>query len=332
MVNNFFVKCLLFVCFLVLPFKSANSAEYTTTGSVDFGVIMQNSLPSVIPVTSNGQRDEAGTQGVYKAQNPTVSNVLKFTSSGWGGIYNDKIRFPTNQTSGTITDGGCTFEISNLNPNENEIFMSDNAHDFYFSLTLSISNFCTPDVTYSGTFNVTYEVTSCLFGAICGSYTSYTIPFQYSFKIEEPLGADEIQPLNFGAIMPILDGTGTVTIAPEDESVSVTGDIKYFYSGYSRGIYQIYGIGNRMVNITMPSSVTISNITENNGDTMIVDNFKVSSTFAYTQTSDGAKVEIPLNDVSFDSFSNFFVGATLHVGAGVSAGTYRGEYTILLSY
>ena len=65
---------------------------------------------------------------------------------------------------------------------------------------------------------------------------------------------------------------------------------------------------------------------------MIVDNFKVSSTFAYTQTADGAKVEIPLNDVSFDSFSNFFVGATLHVGAGVSEGTYRGEYTILLSY
>ena len=336
MVNNFTIKCLIFMCFLALPFKSAYSASYSTTGSIDFGIVMQNAIPSIIPVTTDGQRDEAGTHGVYRAENPTVSNIITFKTSG-NILRGEQIQIRNGDSTGDITIDGCTFSFSNISTPTNTATMtnSSSSYNFNFSLTLTVSNFCTPK-TYSGNFDIAYRVSDCWLGGLfggCDNYGEYQyLPFNYSFKIEEPLGAEEIQALNFGAIMPILDGAGTVTIAPEDESVSVTGDIKYFYSGYSRGIYQVYGIGNRMINITMPNNVTIYNISENNGDSMIVNNFKVSSTYAYTQTTDGAKVEIPLNDLSFDNYSNFFVGATLNVGAGVSAGTYRGEYTILLSY
>lgn len=326
------INLLFFIVFTLIPNRYVFSADYAANGSIDFGIIMQNSLPSVIPVTAEGQRDEAGTQGVYKAQDPTVSNIINFTTTGnW--VVGEKIKIATNQQTEILDIDGCSHQFSNITTSNNEFAMTSSSYNLPFSLTLSLNNYCPSDKTYSGTFTVQYQTADCFLTIFCGSYGDpQYVPFHYSFKIEDPLGADEIQPLNFGTIMPILDGTGTVTIAPEDEAITVTGDIKYFYSGYSRGIYQIYGIGNRMVNITMPSSVNIYNITENNGDTMVVDNFKVSSTFAYTQTADGAKVEIPLNDVSFDSFSNFFVGATLHVGSGVSAGTYRGEYTILLSY
>ncbi len=334
MKRNLIINLLFLFGFILLPIKYVNSADYTTTGSIDFGVIMQNAIPSIIPVTSDGLRDESGTYGVYRAQNPSVSNTITFTTTG-NIIVGERIIITNNMNTEEFNIDGCSHSFSNVSTQNNNFFMSSSSYSLPFSLTLTISNFCTPDKNYTGQFYIQYRTQTCILGGLLGCYDNEGInevPFQYSFRIEEPLGADEIEALNFGAIMPIFDGAGTVTIAPEDESVTVTGDIKYLYSGYSRGIYQIYGIGNRMVNITMPDSVIITNVSNDSGDTMVVNNFRVSSTYNYTQTNDGAKVEIPLNDLSFDNYSNFFVGATLNVGAGVSEGQYRGEYTIYLSY
>lgn len=328
---NFIINLLFLFGFILTPLKYAISADYTTTGTIDFGIIMQNAIPSIIPVTADGQRDESGTTGVYRAQNPTVSNTITFTTNG-NVLVGERIIITNNMSTEVINIDGCSHSFSNVSTQNNNFFMSSSTYNLPFSLTLTISNFCTPDKTYTGQFYIQYSTQTCILGGLLGCYDNEGInevPFQYSFKIEEPLGAEEISPLDFGAIMPIMDSAGTVTISPEDESVNVMGDLKYLYSGYSRGIYQIYGVGNRMVNITMPESVTITNET---GDTMLVNNFRVSSTFNYSQTATGAKVEIPLEDLSYDNFSNFFVGATLNVGANQSEGVYRGEYIIYLSY
>ena len=180
---------MLFVCFLALPFKSVNSADYTANGAIDFGIIMQNSLPSVIPVTADGQRDEAGTQGVYKAQNPTVSNIINFTTTGnW--VVGEKIRIATNQQTEVLDIDGCSHQFSNITTSNNEFAMTSSSYNLPFSLTLSLNNYCPSDKSYSGTFNVQYQTAECFLTIFCGSYGDPKyVPFQYSFKIEIPTPA-----------------------------------------------------------------------------------------------------------------------------------------------
>ena len=132
---------------------------------------------------------------------------------------------------------------------------------------------------------------------------------------ETKIGAEEIQSLDFGSMMsPQEEGT-TVTISYAGGR-SKSGDIWLDPSNAGRaGSFEVISSGNRTFYVDLPASATISG----SGGAMTVDNFTSSvGTNGLTTSSEGTAV--------------FNVGATLHVPANISAGTYTGEYSVRVYY
>lgn len=309
---------LILLFFITFPIRNVFSANYTAGGEFNFNVIMQNKSTSYITVGTDGLI--SSYDGIFRPQTPTVTNKINFTTSGWGSIFNERIRFDENQSTGDITINGCTFEFSKITPSANDVYVSSNTYDFYFTVTLTLKNQCSPN-TYSGSFNLDYQTRSCIFGSWCpNDYATATTPvvFSYSFTIEEPLAVEETQSLHFGSILP---GSGGVVTIDTDNGLSWNGVTIFDNTSGKSGIFRVMGIGGRQVNITLPSSTTTLYNDEGSSYTMNVTNLNLStSTVVLPDVSDTEAIEY------------FSVGGTLTVGANQQPGSYAGTYTVQVSY
>ena len=122
-----------------------------------------------------------------------------------------------------------------------------------------------------------------------------------------------VQGLNFGVILPF-GRVGTVTVNTAG-AASVNNAHVTDATNISASSWAVTGVPNAPYQVTLPSSATITNGTEN----MTVNNF--------TRTSGSAQLSL---DAAGNA--NFNVGATLAVGANQPAGVYSGNFSVTVNY
>lgn len=130
---------------------------------------------------------------------------------------------------------------------------------------------------------------------------------------------DVLREMNFGHFAASADGSGTVTISPNDDSVTFTGPVVLFSSkNVRRARFRIDGEKKTYVIVSLPSSITIQSSTS--GTTMTVDNFTMDQTNPIYLGNNGRKT---VN-----------IGATLRIGNNQSAGSYtiNNNFTFVVDY
>ncbi len=119
--------------------------------------------------------------------------------------------------------------------------------------------------------------------------------------------------MDFGRLAPT--GTaGTVDLATDGSRTATNVDL-LGGGTVSAAVFDVTGAANEAYSITLPASTTLA---DGAGNSMSVD------TFAHDAGSSPS-----LNGAGSDQFN---VGATLHVGANQTAGTYTGTFDVTVSY
>jgi hypothetical protein len=122
--------------------------------------------------------------------------------------------------------------------------------------------------------------------------------------------------LNFGQVVAAGEG-GTVVLTPAG-SRSVTGDTKLGNeTGKSVASFKVTGEGNSMYTISLPSTATLTGVTDNSVTTTI-GTFKCSIDDLQGQLSSGQQT--------------FTVGATLTVPKDLKAQVYDGSFEVTVTY
>jgi hypothetical protein len=137
-------------------------------------------------------------------------------------------------------------------------------------------------------------------------------------KVVQPFTIARTADLAFGALVPGSTG-GTVTIDPASGSRTVAGSVTAVGSGYGAAHFATAGEPNQHINVKLPRQpVTLTRI--GGGATMTADAFARSGT--------------PPNAVRLDAGGqfDFYVGATLDVGASQPPGTYVGTFDVEVTY
>lgn len=325
-----------------------------TATSTNFGTIMQRRSDAYISFNYDGTVGDY--DGIYAPTGiaNTEGNSVTFTNTSGTTGYYELLKFDLSTVSANITssastlDDGtktCSISIKNMAvaPASDYSYFKDEYYalkrkggscsqfldevEFKFQGTLVFNGLC-PEATYQGEIYFDYYWQACNLNGFMNmlmcrtqdsdcdgtdKYVQGTIPF--SFRIEEPLEATEVQAMFFGSIMP-LNG-GTVEIGTEDNLIKADGVTVFNTSAVRSGIFRVSGVGNRTVNITLPTSVEISS----GSNSMTVNNFVASTN----------SVSLP-NVSETEASETFSVGATLEVGANQAAGAYSGSYTVEVSY
>ena len=134
-----------------------------------------------------------------------------------------------------------------------------------------------------------------------------------SARIITPIALSTTQNLNFGNIASS-NTLGTVTISTANVRTSTGGVTPSAIGAFTQAIYAASGENNATYSIQLPSSVTISDGTNN----MTVNNFVSDPGTTGVLSGSGAQT---IN-----------VGATLNVGADQATGNYSGTYDVTIAY
>ena len=135
-----------------------------------------------------------------------------------------------------------------------------------------------------------------------------------SAKIITPIALAKTADLNFGNIA-ASSAVGTVIITPQGGRSATGGVTPSAIGTPTRAAYNATGENNATYNITLPTTVVI---TDENSQTMTVNNFKSTPTPTGTFSGSGAQT--------------IEVGATLNVGANQASGSYQGNYNVTIAY
>ena len=130
-------------------------------------------------------------------------------------------------------------------------------------------------------------------------------------RIVAPLQVANATALYFGTVVPSITNADTVIVSATGAK-TCGAELTCLTTDHTAAAFNVTGETDRVYTISLPSSVQISNGSEN----MDVDNF-TGSKASGTLTS-GA-----------DSFT---VGGTLDVGANQAAGEYTGTFTVTVEY
>ena len=144
--------------------------------------------------------------------------------------------------------------------------------------------------------------------------------------IEQVLSVASVQNLSFGSIFPISTPESVTLTNPTNSPnqppvVTVTNTNLLVVDSPTLGIWDIAGVPNALVSVTLPADGTIS-IDDGAGNSMAVDTFGIRS---------GAGGSLNLNLNSSGAY-RFSITATLSVGANQPAGAYSGTYPITVNY
>ena len=120
--------------------------------------------------------------------------------------------------------------------------------------------------------------------------------------------------LNFGTIVPSLDIAGTASVSI-GHVVTVNNVVASSTTLARAATYSVTGNPLAEYNVTLPSSITLSN----GAQTMTVNQFVRS----------GGVAALTMNTSGISSFN---VGATLNVNANQASGTYTGNFDVTVAY
>lgn len=138
-----------------------------------------------------------------------------------------------------------------------------------------------------------------------------TITGDATALIEETIGVNQTQQMNFGTVTPITGTSGIVRLSPSGTRSS--GSLNT-YGTSSQGQFQI--TAGPLTQLT----INISDGTLSSGDnSMTIDTFTTDSNPASNTTNVSGTVTLN-------------VGANLNVGADQPSGTYNGTYVVTISY
>lgn len=145
---------------------------------------------------------------------------------------------------------------------------------------------------------------------VAGIARAVTVNGDATVVIYSVLSATQTQPLNFG-IVGADTSAGTVVLSPAG---AVTSGTLKTLGAANAGAFTISG------QASTPLTITFGNGTVNNGgSSMAVDTFTSTTVPANSSTDTSGNLTLK-------------VGATLHVGANQTPGTYNGTYTVTVSY
>lgn len=199
---------------------------------------------------------------------------------------------------------GCTITVSDLTFDQRSPFFSflGSTRDLKIGATVTISGGFCSEGTYHGAGSLKYGGTN-------------TQNFDISITLESPLDIVEVTGMDFGTMLSPYSNS-TVTLSPLG-GYTKTGDIQFVDDSLTPGEFTVTGVGGRQVNITMPTSTTVSNGTA----TMTIDNFKSNPSVSFVLGGSGT-----------GQTQSVKTGATLHINKNQKAGTYTGTYPVIVSY
>lgn len=125
--------------------------------------------------------------------------------------------------------------------------------------------------------------------------------------------------MHFGEFAASVDGSGTVVLSPNGDTVSASGPVILFSSkDVQRARIKIVGDKKTYVIVSLPSSITIKNSASN--QTMTVSNFTMDVSNPVYLGNNGQKI---IN-----------IGATLTIGTNQQAGSYttNNSFTFVVEY
>lgn len=333
--------------------SSIVDAATVSSGSFDFGVLMQNNSTSTITI-SNGTYTKYS--GIYNPPNLKISNKIDFTttiSSTAVGSF-EKFNIPCNQ-SFTKDYGGCKVILEAVTADgcgvNKFLARGDNrcnvptVHSFYFDLNLRIEGYCKASNTpYEGQFTLNYEYyecklttshqASCLFGGSfkeswgndnCSQSASPpALTIGYSLKISEPVDVVEVTKMNFGTIISTsspqsvtLNTDGTYTASNGSNVITGGHPAKFFISG----------VGGSHIYVTFPSSIILRIPGNSGGPTMEVSEIQAKTTDGAPIVS-GDFIKLGGTEANRDSMKYFYIGGKLNINANQQDGSYHGEYEV----
>ncbi|MEM7492333.1 MAG: DUF4402 domain-containing protein [Pseudomonadota bacterium] len=130
-------------------------------------------------------------------------------------------------------------------------------------------------------------------------------------RIVAPLQVANATALYFGTVVPSITNADSVIVSATGAK-TCGAELTCLTTDHTAAAFNVTGETDRVYTISLPSSVQISNGSEN----MDVDNFT------------GSKASGTLTSVA----DNFTVGGTLDVGANQAAGEYTGTFTVTVEY
>lgn len=133
-----------------------------------------------------------------------------------------------------------------------------------------------------------------------------------------PIGIAKTADLDFGAVIPAnVPGTVTVTPTPQGGSRGGTNVTFFGTAGFSQAEFGVTGDAGAFFTITLPTSITVDTVS-GPAASMTVDTF--------TSVPSGT------GQIGNRGSAKLFMGATLHVGASQTAGSYSGSFTVTVAY
>lgn len=143
-------------------------------------------------------------------------------------------------------------------------------------------------------------------------------------EIMAPLTLTADVALEFGKLAVSASTGGTVVLTPAAvTTVSSTGGVSLM-SGTTRtsGKYTVGGTASYVYTITVPANGTVT-ISDGASHSMAVSNFQFTSIASPTGTG---------GTLTAGGTDNFYVGATLTVGAAQAVGKYTGSFNVSVNY
>lgn len=303
-------KILPLLFFLISTEASAHSINYTLM--LDFGKLVPTAPSGSMEMSTSGNASRPSGVQIYQSGH---QGMFDYSASLIGSIVSIFMNIIVTTTTVTLTSdypGAPPVTIDNfaIDPDSFTLtLLVWKINDIKVGGKLSFSS--TPRGTYTGTVGV--QVTSLL-GQL--NPTNGTVPVKVVFM--DVLTINERSPLNFGTLELRPASSGIVRITPTGNRSIVSGTgINLSNNGAtpSPGSFAITGEPNQSINVSVPTSITLSG---DRGGDLEISNITTSPTGSFLLNSSG--------DLTL------MVGGDLAVNPGQLSGTYRGTYTVTVNY
>ncbi len=307
-----FVSFLIIFVFFRAPICWA-ALSVTKTQDISFGSYIQLTDNASISWQNSG---DCVVNGLYK-QTTCQLGSIQIHDHGVIGIRWDK-NYTVTSSSGAFT--GCQITVSNMYVQSNDVAISGTTNNWTFTSSNEYINLSvTADIQLNGFCEAGFFEGSLPINIHAENWQGFNedhpLTVSLSITLDSKLSVTQTQELNFGSIVRN-DIGGTVVLSPINQ-VTYNG-IFAANSSTSNGIFAIDGIAGRVVNINLPSQVTIYN---QNNSSLLVNNFV-------------SNVGNSLTLIGTDGMGTgtFGVGATLNIPPSAQDGDYSGTYTVTVSY
>lgn len=300
--------CLLLL-FCLLKTNPAGASTLTVIQNLSFGTLIPTSSSGQVLISTAGAlSSSSGTVTVAPSGTAYYQGIVRLTPTVLDV-------FTVSITNSTIiltnsTPGGGTVTIDNINNNPQTINIT-----LLSPVNINVGGRMTfTSASKGGTYTGMVQVQV---RRLLGETLSVNLPITLTFW--NSLSMAQITPLSFGELQ-VTGGTSVIRLAPatgQRSIVSGAGNVTLGSNpAATAGRFDISGQANANINITLPSSITL---TGNNGGSMTVNNFTGSpSSTSTVLDASGSKT--------------LLIGADLNIGTAQPSGTYSGTYSLTVNY